>query len=437
MKKPWIQLSGLIAAALVLSTSFVYFSAQKQATITANGQVSSQADAQNEENGMILPQVYVNLPVPQILSLPGMPVSEESLINSDSLSSEEGQQLQNIPVAIKPSSPENNQIQEDVTGTQNAETKPGGPAIGPPIDDTPDPPPSSSESSDSSSSESSSSSSSSSSEMQQPARNALEKYLNMPAYTPYGKTLTIRCGGVTYKADAVVVVSGMLQAEMIGNGTIVNNHPYYHEAYKAQAIASHSYVKCQNNRGMPADVYVKAPTAQTVRLVEQVISKLVYYNGSVAETVYHASSGLHTQGSQYYWGGTIPYLQGVVSKYDEAASTKVFTLEEMRKKLQSNGYDTSGDPSDWFQVLSYSDGGFIYKVKICGKEKTGMSLHYLLNLRSSKAQIEFDGSQFVFYVNGFGHGVGMSQIGALGYSRYDGWNYNQILTHYYTGCVVR
>src|SRR5207248_1859889 len=33
---------------------------------------------------------------------------------------------------------------------------------------------------------------------------------------------------------------------------------------------------------------------------------------------------------------------------------------------------------------------------------------------------------------GFGHGVGMSQYGAYGYARH-GYDYKQILAHYYTG----
>ncbi len=36
---------------------------------------------------------------------------------------------------------------------------------------------------------------------------------------------------------------------------------------------------------------------------------------------------------------------------------------------------------------------------------------------------------------GFGHGVGMSQYGALGYAKHD-FKYDQILTHYYTGTTV-
>jgi stage II sporulation protein D len=36
---------------------------------------------------------------------------------------------------------------------------------------------------------------------------------------------------------------------------------------------------------------------------------------------------------------------------------------------------------------------------------------------------------------GFGHGVGMSQQGALGYAEH-GWSYQQILAHYYTGTSI-
>ncbi len=42
---------------------------------------------------------------------------------------------------------------------------------------------------------------------------------------------------------------------------------------------------------------------------------------------------------------------------------------------------------------------------------------------------------FTFTVYGYGHGVGMSQLGALAYSR-QGWGYKDILFHYYPGTVL-
>ena len=42
---------------------------------------------------------------------------------------------------------------------------------------------------------------------------------------------------------------------------------------------------------------------------------------------------------------------------------------------------------------------------------------------------------FVASGRGWGHGVGMSQYGALGYAN-DGWTYDQILAHFYTGAEL-
>ena len=42
---------------------------------------------------------------------------------------------------------------------------------------------------------------------------------------------------------------------------------------------------------------------------------------------------------------------------------------------------------------------------------------------------------FLVSGRGWGHGVGMSQYGALGYAQ-EGWGYDQILGHYYTGAEL-
>ena len=58
-----------------------------------------------------------------------------------------------------------------------------------------------------------------------------------------------------------------------------------------------------------------------------------------------------------------------------------------------------------------------------------------LGLRSSKFTIDPQTGSITTY--GWGHGVGMSQLGAKGYARYEGWSYTQILTHYYQGTTVK
>jgi len=51
------------------------------------------------------------------------------------------------------------------------------------------------------------------------------------------------------------------------------------------------------------------------------------------------------------------------------------------------------------------------------------------------APAEAEGSTLIVEGAGDGHGVGMSQYGALGYAQH-GWSYQQILAHYYTGTAL-
>ena len=66
---------------------------------------------------------------------------------------------------------------------------------------------------------------------------------------------------------------------------------------------------------------------------------------------------------------------------------------------------------------------------------TGAQARQIFSLRSASFTLTYDGSQFVFDVTGFGHGVGMSQYGADAMAA-EGKTYVEILQHYYTGVTV-
>jgi len=52
-----------------------------------------------------------------------------------------------------------------------------------------------------------------------------------------------------------------------------------------------------------------------------------------------------------------------------------------------------------------------------------------------KETAEGEEPRFVFTGNGWGHGVGLCQLGASGMAR-DGASFQDILKHYYTGVTV-
>lgn len=57
------------------------------------------------------------------------------------------------------------------------------------------------------------------------------------------------------------------------------------------------------------------------------------------------------------------------------------------------------------------------------------------HLKSSAFEVERDGDGFVLKGKGWGHGVGLCQIGAAVMATW-GYDYRQILLHYYPGSEV-
>ena len=69
----------------------------------------------------------------------------------------------------------------------------------------------------------------------------------------------------------------------------------------------------------------------------------------------------------------------------------------------------------------------------------GSSYRYLGQFVSSRYCFDFgtdaNGTPVMYYY-GYGHGVGMSQCGAVGYANERGMNYKKILKHYYPGTSI-
>ena len=224
--------------------------------------------------------------------------------------------------------------------------------------------------------------------------------------------------------DLIYIISGAVQCEIVGTGT--TPIPQYYEAYKAQAVACRSYMEnYKKTYGRYPSMSFKTPHQKTIELVRSVYHEVMYYGASPANAVYHAASGGHTQSSQYVWGGSLAYLTAVESAYDELPSSFSISAENARQKLAASG------------ILV----GFVYTIPVCGVKVKARILRDQVfgsnSLKSTKiTAITVSGDTITFSTLGYGHGVGMSQRGALGYSA-AGWGYRQILTHYYKGVTFK
>lgn len=92
------------------------------------------------------------------------------------------------------------------------------------------------------------------------------------------------------------------------------------------------------------------------------------------------------------------------------------------------------DYADDFSLVSYETVEEIPAPELIAE---GRDDSIVLVAPSDSAVENTDPNTFAFTSYGWGHGVGMSQNGANFYAKYAGWNYQDILFHYYPGTVLK
>ncbi len=263
--------------------------------------------------------------------------------------------------------------------------------------------------------------------------------------------LSVKVSGRTVSDDAYTIISQIVENETRGN-----LHP---EALKAHVVATYSYVKFNNLRGTSPSVLTRTTISSNVKAaVDAVLGEAVYYNGSIINAAYYSTGNGYSTTSQSVWGTHYPYLISVESPYDSISPyyEGVYRIseEDFAEKVDYT-YNIDlyehGDPEDWVEILSYNPGNYVNEVSLGGIEKsqggevalgatiTGRNIREQLldfSIRSTSFDVSYDDGRFTITSYGYGHGVGMSQWGAHGMAE-DGYDYEEILTHYYSGTEVK
>ena len=174
--------------------------------------------------------------------------------------------------------------------------------------------------------------------------------------------------------------------------------------------------------------------------VEQTADEVITYNGALIEAVYFSCSGGTTEAAAAVWGSEVPYLQSVTSSGEETANkyksrTKIDAGEFEQKLKNENAAVVFSESSSWIGDIFYTQGGGVDRIKIGGQWFSGTQIRKLFQLNSTKFQVFTEEDAVVFEVYGYGHRVGMSQYGANAMAL-EGYDYRQILSHYYTGISV-
>ena len=229
------------------------------------------------------------------------------------------------------------------------------------------------------------------------------------------------------------------------------------EALKAQAVASRSYAaralsmgkhgentlctqsccqiylteaQCRGKWGAEYDFYADRLRA----CIAATEGQLLLYGDETAEACFHAASLGCTESSEDIWGRSVPYLVSVSSPESSETVPRLitevrFTPEELSAALGS--VIEGGGIGEY----THDAAGRVAAITLMGKRYSGAEVRSLLGLRSTDFSVEYRDGVYVFTVNGYGHGVGMSQYGAKLMAE-QGATYREILAHYYPGTVL-
>lgn len=230
------------------------------------------------------------------------------------------------------------------------------------------------------------------------------------------------------------------------------------EALKAQAVAARSYVMYQVSKNKEKDFDVVNTVTNQVYLSDadlkekwkdEYVSKInkikqavtetkgeyLSYNGEIVEALFFSTSTGQTENSEEVFSSKVPYLRSVSSQWDKASpvfeDTSTFELKDFYEKLglQYNDKITS-------EVTEKTSTGRVKTIKINGQNFKGRDVATKLKLRSNYFSIVQNNKNVTITTRGFGHGVGMSQYGALGMAK-EGYKYDEILKHYYQGTEIK
>lgn len=245
-------------------------------------------------------------------------------------------------------------------------------------------------------------------------------------------------------------VKGVLAGEMPASFEL--------EALKAQAVAARSYVLVQMKKNKNNDYDVVNTVTNQVYLSDEKLKEnwkneyktkinkvkkavletegeYLSYNGEIVEALFFSTSTGKTENSEEVFSSKVPYLRSVSSTWDKSSpvyeDTEVFELKDFYQKLELEYKEKLNQ-----QTIETTSTGRIKKIKINDKEFTGRDIATKLSLRSNYFTITQNDKKIIIKTKGYGHGVGMSQYGALGMAK-EGYTYDKILKHYYVGTEIK
>lgn len=218
------------------------------------------------------------------------------------------------------------------------------------------------------------------------------------------------------------------------------------ESLKAQALCSRSFAINNYNKFIKngynlddttrSQVYYGKDVEEktTNKAVEETIGQVIKYDGKVAETIFCASSGGYTVASSEAWGGnSVPYLISKEDPYSVHPWKYELKNSDLKKLNLSDVFSVSLDYNNSNRVnnLTFATSKGDVKIKATDfRKKIGNTI-----IKSTLFDVNVIGNKVFVSGKGYGHGVGMSQYGAVEMAK-KGSNYKDIIEFYFPGTNI-
>lgn len=258
----------------------------------------------------------------------------------------------------------------------------------------------------------------------------------------YGGAISFRVNNkkldIVNRVDMDEYLKGVLPKEM--------SPSFPMESLKAQALCSRSFAINNYNKFIKngynlddttrSQVYYGKDVEEktTNKAVEETIGQVIKYDGKVAETIFCASSGGYTVASSEAWGGnSVPYLISKEDPYSVHPWKYELKNSDLKKLNLSDVFSVSLDYNNSNRVnnLTFSTSKGDVKIKATDfRQKIGNTI-----IKSTLFDVNVIGNKVFVSGKGYGHGVGMSQYGAVEMAK-KGSNYKDIIEFYFPGTNI-
>ncbi|MFZ5975743.1 MAG: stage II sporulation protein D [Bacillota bacterium] len=187
----------------------------------------------------------------------------------------------------------------------------------------------------------------------------------------------------------------------------------------------------------------EAYCAKLWQAVNATRGEIITYAGEPIEVFFHSTSGGQTEDAQNVFSHGEPYLVSVSSageenapRYKAAVSIPRGQFASKINNLYASAHLTASSLEKNVSITSRYASGRVKTMAAGGATLTGQQMRSLFSLNSTNFTLSFTGGNVVIETLGYGHGVGMSQVGANAMAQ-KGDDYKTILTHYFQGVEIQ